>query len=64
MYENIKFRQGITKRLSVLSLTLSTNENAPSSKSRRNLSKVQTLLMLPKLECVKFSGMKLLKFEF
>ena len=30
-YESIKFRQGITKRLSVLSQTLSTNENAPSS---------------------------------
>ena len=27
-YESIKFRQGITKRLSVLSQTLSTNENA------------------------------------
>ena len=32
-YENIKFRQGITKRLSVLSQILSTNENAPSNNS-------------------------------
>ena len=38
-YESIKFRQGITKI---------TNENAPSSNSRRNLSREQTLLMLSK----------------
>ena len=38
-YESIKFGQGIIKRLSVLSQTLSTNENAPTSNSRRNLSK-------------------------
>ena len=63
-YESIKFPQRITKRLSVLSQTLSTNENAPSSNSRRILSKEQTLLMLPKLECVKFRGMKPSKFEF
>ena len=63
-YESIKFHQGITKRLSVMSQTLFTNENAPSSNSRRNLSKEQTLLMLPKLEFVKFSGVKPSKFEF
>ena len=62
-YESIKFLQGITKRLSVLSQTLSTNENAPSSNSRRNLSKKQTLLMLPKLECIKFSEVKPSKSE-
>ena len=63
-YESIKFRQGITKRLLVLSQTLSTNENAPSSNSWRNLSKEQALLMLPKLECVKCSGVKPSKFVF
>ena len=63
-YESIKFRQGITKRLSVLSQTLSTIENVPSSNSRRNLSKEQTLLMLPKLKCVNFSEVKPSKFEF
>ena len=41
----------------------SLSENAPSSNSRRNLSKEQTLLMLPKLKCVKFSGVKSSKFE-
>ena len=39
-----KFRQGITKRLSVLSQTLFTNKNAPSRHSRHNLSKGQILL--------------------
>ena len=63
-YEIIKSRQGIFKRFSVLSQILSKNENAPSSNSRLNLSKKQTLLRLPKLECVKFSGVKPSKFEF
>ena len=36
---SIKFHQAITQRLSDLSKTLSTNENAPSSKDRHNLSK-------------------------
>ena len=53
-YESVKFRDGIARRLSILSQTLSANENAPSSNSRCNLSKEQTSLMLPKLECVKF----------
>ena len=63
-YESIKFHQGMTKRLSVLHQTLSTNKNASSSNSRHNLSKEPTLLMLSKLECVKFSGVKPSKFEF
>ena len=63
-YEGIKYRQGITKRLSVLSQTLFTNENGSSSNSRRNLSKEQTLLMLPKLECVKFSGVNKYKPQY
>ena len=62
-YQSIKFCQRITKRLSVLSQTLYTNENAPSSNSRCNLSKEQVLLMLVKLEYVKFSGVRPSKFE-
>ena len=47
-----------------MSQTLFTNENAPSSNCKRNLSKEQTLSMLPELECIKFSGVKSSKFEF
>ena len=63
-YESVKFHQGITKILSVLSQTLATNENAPSNNRRRNLSEKQILLMLPKLEYVQFSGVKPSNFEF
>ena len=62
--ESNKSHNRINKRLLVLSVTFSTNKNLSSYSGRHNHSKEQSLLMLPKLECIKVIGVKPLKFEF